>query len=475
MAKDILLGIEFSAGIVRIAIGLQNGSARDVRVLSWFESAALDDEAIAARIKEAVAGCAYVRCIVFVPRRNVIVRFLELPSRDEKEIRTMVTLQIERHLPYSIDEINYDIAIAPSKKEGYSHVTLAALQKKDTARIQSILSASGISPDLLTLASTGTVAAARHVSELRSAARSGVTVIVDTDHDESELIFLSDGMMITTRSITHSADFLSAPQNAEFSERICAEIETTHAMVRSTYGVAGIDMILLGPALGAFAADLRNRFGAAGATVQSAEDLNVRTDHARLPAHNQSLLSVLGLNYIDPHAVIDFLPHEAQKMSRLRASSSARKTSIVLISALLCIIIGGTASLFYTRYAYIRDLEKEIMRLDPEAKKISTTVKKISIIDDIKKGQIVPLEIISELYAIVPQKMFLTILEYDSQSGITMRGFASRLSDVSDFLMVLQRSDVFKNAEIRFAKQKQIKGQEGVDFEIYCPYFTVRK
>ena len=71
--------------------------------------------------------------------------------------------------------------------------------------------------------------------------------------------------------------------------------------------------------------------------------------------------------------------------------------------------------------------------------------------------------------------MFLTVLEYDAQSGITMRGFATQLSDVSDFLIVLQKSDFFKNAEIKFAKQKEVKGQEGVDFEIYCPYFTVRE
>jgi Tfp pilus assembly protein PilN/cellobiose-specific phosphotransferase system component IIB len=473
MAKNTLLGIEFTAGIVRIAACSLGAPARGVKVLSWFESAGMSDEAIAARIKDAVAEARYERLIIFVPRRTAIVRFLELPSQDEKEIRTMVTLQIERHLPYSLDEINYDIAIAPSKKQGYSHVTLAALQKKDAARIQAILAAARISPDLLTLASSGTVAAFQGAPEV-TAERTGVTVIVDADHDESELIFLADQTVITTRSIIHSPDFLKAHNRAEFSERLCAEIETTRDSAQSTYGFSRVDTILLGPALSSFLDDFKKRFAQSGIAVRTTDALNECAPHAvPIPAHH-SLLSVLGLPFISPGSTVDFLPHEAKKDSRLRASSAARKVTIALIIALLSVIIGGTGSLFYSRYAYIRNLEKEIMRLDPEAKKISSTVKKITIIDEIKKGQIVPLEIIRELYAIVPEKMFLTILEYDFRSGITMRGFAAQLSEVSDFLMILQQSDVFKNAEIRFAKQKQIKGQDGVDFEIYCPYFTVR-
>ena len=471
--KSSFIGLEFASSFVRVVHGTVAGTPDDLVVHDAFETKGLSEEEIAVRIKEALVKSSGDTVIVFVPRRNVIVRFLDLPSREEDEIRNMVTLQLDRHLPYAADEMYYDISVSPSTREGYSHVVLAAMSKGEVNRILSICSSCGVTPDLLTLSSVGTFSAFINAVAQPSQV-SGIALIIDSDFDETEFILTDGCVLVLTRSISHAPGFHESGQAEDFLDRIFSELQTTIDMARSKYGFEKISSIQLGPALEQYAERFRKRFPSVS-DVKTCDAVRKAADALGSMPPDHSIFSVLGMPYILGVRTINFLPRDVQRESLRRASSPERRLSVVLFCCVVAFLAAGIWAQFYARSSYVNTIEAKLTDLDPEAKKISRTVKKIKIIDQIKQGQILPLEIIKELYAVVPRKMFITILEYDVTTGITVRGFAPELGDVSDFLLILQKSDYFNNAEIKFAKHKQIKGNEGVDFEIVCPYFSVQE
>jgi Tfp pilus assembly protein PilN len=468
--KKTFMGIEFSTSLIRVVKGPQGGGIESLVVVDSFAVKGLSDHAIAQRLKNVFARYSLDKLIVFVPRRSVIVRFLELPSAHESEIRSMVELQLERHLPYAPDEMHYDLTTHPSVKSGYSHVVLAALNKKEVNRILSVCDEADITPDILTLSSCGTFSAYENLPNYQS----GYTLIVDADKDETEFILTDGASILMTRSISHTENYLEEKYRVEYIDYVFVELETTLRTARDTHKFETIKSLLLGPSLSSFETLFKERFPDFP-HIRSYANLNAMNNHSAPILPNESLFSVLGMLNILQKRVINFLPKTLVRDSLRRESSIDRKIAIILSCLIIMAVTIGIGAEFFSRYAYIYRVENKLREIDPHAQKISRTVKKIKFIDTIRHGQIVPLEIIRELYAVVPETMFLTLLEYNADTGITIRGYAPKLSDVSDFVLLLQKSAFFQNAEIKFAKQKKVDELEGIDFEIYCPYYTVKE
>ena len=67
---------------------------------------------------------------LYIPRKQVAVRHLSLPSTDDSEIKKMVEHKLINLFPYKPEELVFDEEVIQTKPDGYSQLILVAAQRR---------------------------------------------------------------------------------------------------------------------------------------------------------------------------------------------------------------------------------------------------------------------------------------------------------------------------------------------------------
>lgn len=89
---------------------------------------------------------------ISIPEKWTIIKFVEIPVprvKGEKALSQMMRFEIERHVPYQIEDILYDFQIV-EKKESVCTFVLAAIPKDKIDFIKSFLEKISLVPDIVT-------------------------------------------------------------------------------------------------------------------------------------------------------------------------------------------------------------------------------------------------------------------------------------------------------------------------------------
>ena len=70
----------------------------------------------------------YDELIIILPRNQVTIRNLELPSVDQDEIRDIINIQTGKQTPFARDEVIEDYRLVGSSRQRYTKVLLAIVQ-----------------------------------------------------------------------------------------------------------------------------------------------------------------------------------------------------------------------------------------------------------------------------------------------------------------------------------------------------------
>ncbi|MBU1863603.1 MAG: pilus assembly protein PilM [Candidatus Omnitrophica bacterium] len=471
------LGIEWTGNFIKIVTGIISGNVSKINIIGSYKIAELNDDKIVEKIKASTEQCQKIsKTFLLVSRSTVIVRYLKLPSTEKQEIQKMVDLQVERHFPYSLQEMYYDFVCFETEKKGYSHIVLTAINKKECDRIIRIMVQSGLKPDLLSVSTWGIVSAYLH-SSLYNPAHTRYVALIDTAYDRTEFIIMYGSMVLHTRTISNEVDFTLTSKQAAFMEQIIAELRYTLDRLEKERGGIVVNTIIVGHTLVSAIPSFKVNFSK-DATVLSLEDYcksSVQGNFNCVQEYNLSLLPISGMAQLMHSPTVNLLPPSLKKQSVVRETRGGRLYAAILAVCICLVVLIGTLTFLYQKYTYVKNIERELSRLTPEAQSVTVAIKRIGIINTVKQGQVFPLSMLSELYKIIPQNIFLALLEYDISHGVSFRGVTTDMSHVSDLLLILQKSPYFKNAEIKYAKEKIINKQERIDFEIFCPYGTVEK
>jgi len=401
--------------------------------------------------------------ILVLSRSGVIVRYLYLPAIHDSEIRNMVALQLERHLPYSAREMYYDYSRVDGEKPGYSYVVLAAMSKREGDKIIALLAKCGISVDSM-MVSSWILAAHFRESAYTEYTKAGEVLLVDVSGSHVELVIMRGKHILCTRSFTYADDLTLPSSHQTFTDQLIAEIKNTVDVVHKDMLPPSIKTVVLCRTLADVQMSLQDILGdtiRVGVFKQS-----VSLTQGELKCGSE--LVALGLLDVDSCRRVNLLPAEMRKEAALKNTKKARICALILFLTFLAVCMTTAMTHYLRRYYYVRNIESQLAQLDPEAQQVSTILSKMDVVDKVKAGQILPLNVIVELYEAFPANLYVTDLDYDVNKGVTIRGISDTMGKVSDLLLQLQKSSHFAYAEINFKKQKVVQGRELVDFEIDC-------
>ncbi|MDP2981103.1 MAG: hypothetical protein Q8N67_03455, partial [Candidatus Omnitrophota bacterium] len=86
--------------------------------------------------------------IIIIPRHQVTLRFIEVPSIDPSELKSMVEFQALKELPYSKEEIITGFRNLGSYKKGFSYIMLAIAKRQ---LIEEMIAQRGSKPENIRL------------------------------------------------------------------------------------------------------------------------------------------------------------------------------------------------------------------------------------------------------------------------------------------------------------------------------------
>ena len=375
----------------------------------------------------------------------------------------MVGIQASKLLPYPAEEIIYDYKVIETAPDGYSRIMLVLTHRNVIEKILKIFKDAGIGIQRIALSSEALslwyLSRGAYLKENQS------TAFINIDSVSCDIQIISSRIVKLTRAITLSEE--------DRLNRLSEEMHRTFLTYKKEPRPAISRLVLSGPesVVGVEAMAIKKEFGLSTVFVDP-----IRTwplaQGAKLPDANSrkafSFTTALALAFNYNRLELNLLPESIQKA---RATTFAKETLLITGLLCLCIILGGGGILWkklVDKTNYLKYINAQIRRSEERVGQLTTMAGNVSIIKDQLDMSGSSIDVVRELYRIVPPNISLTIVDIEELADCTLRGTAEELSDAFRFITILEESVYFQNVKVRYATKRVVKKRMITDFEITC-------
>ena len=467
MAKNIITTIEITDTHIKLLQArVQQGLLITAGNIAKIEAAT--DEHVAERLAQMISG-RVGELIGIIPRRFAILKHIKLPSHSAAEIKRMVALQISNHVPYSREDIVFDIQILEKDTDGYSKVLLLVVHKDVILRYLKIFEKARLHPHRLVLSSFGIAEwSAYQLKKMKE--DPGPFALVNIDDTSSEICFCHHKKMLFARSIHFGAKDLNPEHLADFLEQI--------GLTLGNYKKDN-----MGP-------DIKKIFvitnlKEAGVLVDKLKEyyqlpIELRNVFDNLPCHKDfnlsalwgqsglSLASSVGFLLGDIKKQINLMPLNIQANKKTQLQKKAWLKMATMIA--MALLLGGVAAntKVYKDMVYLKKVEEKNKETQREAERAKIKIDTIEFLRNKLRHPIYIVDIMKELYKLCPPEISFNALYLDAQGTLTIQGLAMAGSSVNTFQGNLVNSPLFKAVNLEFATKRKRLQDEYTDFKITC-------
>lgn len=407
-----------------------------------------------------------------LPRQMVNIRMLELPSTDPEEIDDMVDFQVGKQTPYSRHEIVFDYRILKCPREGYTRVMLAIVQRTVLRQQFALLEEAGLEPSHMCVSSDGIVNWLEHVGA--AAGNGDATVVLDVDAESSELLVVSGGEPVFSRSIVMGAGQLL--WNDAHRDKLAREVRNSMDVCRGEMPDITVGKLVL---TGAAARDegLSDKLGTElGIVTESIDSLDAARDLPASPDvrdeayRNVSLTSLIGTALAPENIKFRLIPTSVELRRGLI-------TKARLLTAFGILVIG--ALLLASSYAVARHLylKERLARLGVLVEKTGRTAGEVSDMRDVvmvanarRETRFAVVNLLNAVHAAVPGDVDLASLVFDGddESGevLVIEGTAGTFKLVTTLVDALEKSPLLKGVVQKGSTTVDSRGRQ--QFKIAC-------
>nr|MBU1327777.1 PilN domain-containing protein [Candidatus Omnitrophota bacterium] len=369
--------------------------------------------------------------ILIIPRYQVALRFIEIPSTDPSEIKSMMEFQTFKESPYQKKEIITSFRNIGSYKKGFSCIMLAIAKRQ---HIEEIMAQNGAKPENIRLE---TELLYLYLLKKSIVKQDKVSLVINIRRDYLEIMIIDNIKPVFSRGLSSLEGWLEEIKRSLSSykrDKNNKEIEKLVVMHSSNLSMEDI------------------RF-------------NIKTFFS-IPANFYEYEE--NLNSLDMPLEVDLLPIEY--IDKRLNKENIRQ--VFLTYFLLLIVMAMLASFFIFK---IREKNKTILaisektdKIQKDADRLNLFLKKTGLLKSQKEEGERIVNILKECYELVPQDISLAGLDYGEKDILYCKGIARYMPSVFNFIKVLEKSKYFKKIEVKYATKKEIENQEFTDFSIAC-------
>lgn len=398
--------------------------------------------------------------LAVLPRHQVILRNLNIPSCDLQEIAQMVALQLPGLVPYSAQDAVWSFQVLKSDPVGGSEVLVAMAPHSVLKQLRQILEPAGLSLEEVNLSSLVMIPWLEAISKGKPDTEEGVTVLVDLDSSSVEIDLIEKGTLLFSRAAPFSDEKIPGGLVEEIDRTLTAAVREIGDRPTRRVILTGVPK-LMAPV----AQQLRSKFDAPVETVESFKPLTQGPVPEAVGLASFSALFGMGMK---PAGTMSLLPMEI-RAERTRAAQRRRWTftCLLLVGAILTGIAAVGWPLLGKRME-LAALQNWMAQMEPEVSKLEMMRQQLIAVRQSRQLQAGALELLKELHAIVPGQTALNLLTLEGNGELVLKGQADSMAHVLRLVTTLEGSALFQNVQIRYANKRRFQGREIADFEIQC-------
>lgn len=150
-----------------------------------------------------------------IPAQATFSRFVKLPAVEEEKIERIIGFEAQQNVPFPIDEVVWDYQLVGGGADEQLQVVLVAIKCDLLEMMNSAVTAAGLRPDIIGVATMGLYNAFRYnYSDV-----GGTSLLVDIGARTTNLVFIEAGKVFT-RSVSLGGSSVTAALAKEFNEPV---------------------------------------------------------------------------------------------------------------------------------------------------------------------------------------------------------------------------------------------------------------
>jgi len=463
--EEIVSVFEIDGDRIKLAqIEIANGK-RILRRLSAVKAVSSKAEDVAKSITDLSNRFNLPQSLIFVelPRNMVTVRDIQLPSINQEELEGMISIQSSKMLPYAKEEIIYGYKLIETSAEGYSRIMVVLTHKDVVNKILNIFKLSGLDVNRIALSSEAL--SNWYLSRKPYPEPNTLITLIEIDSTTAEIQLIYNSAIEFTRSITFTP--------LDRASRLIDELNLSFAKHKKRLMPAAEKLVLTGAdsIVNEAAPLLKREFNLPTVYIDPLKAWP-QDKETRLPSDEQrkefSFASVIALAFNFDKLELNFMPLDIQRNKTTQLMKEALFVTGLLT---LCIILGISGMVWKKiddKSRYVQYINAEIKKTGPEVEKLTKMMNNLNLIKAQLDMRGTSVDIIREIYKLIPANISLTILDFEENVTCTLRGTADELSNVFKFNTILEKSPYFRNVKVRYATKRVVKRQTLTDFEIVC-------
>lgn len=458
-APKVGLGIDIRGGLLCHAL-LSKAFGR-IQLLDWgIESLPADEKDRPEALKERLTGLlsrlpkrpAFVT--LGLPRRLITMRSVGIPAVGDEEMKGIVDYEVERHIPFPLEEAQYDFQVLARDAE-QATVLLAATKKEEIGRYLALLHEAGITPTALGVSAFASFNALFYN---QGSGAESLRALIDLRDGEAELGLAKQGILRYSKCLTLDP---AAPLDRLVSE---LSMLVGHLDANGDRRTGRISLSGTGAGKGDLLHHLAERTGLEVEFFQpfqriQAKDVDPQTAHSLGSAVGLALNGLVTLP-LD----IDLLPKELAPPRRDPSlATTIRLVALIVVLGLVFLVNGAIRErrALADLTATLDQVKTEAARVEQLKGEVGVLAGQIAALQMIDQEETRKLDVLRELVQILPKGVVLTLLVVEKREvriGGTIPGSAS------DLISILEQSPLFENAQ--FTSPVAQRGAEGQEFQM---------
>lgn len=405
-----------------------------------------------------------------LPRPDVNIRLLELPSTSAHEIDDMVELQVGRLTPYSRDEVDSQYRrLGLTRGDTYTKVMLAIVQRSVVRDRYCHLEATGHGIERMSVSTEGVLNWALHTCV--SAEEQDPVAVLDIDAESSELLVIRQHVLVFSKCIRLGARQLSAAGDLSL-ERLNNEVHQALDVYQAESGGHTVGRLVVTGARKAseqLCEAVEDRGELACEVVDALNDVDLGKS-CQLPdevINGCSLAAIVGIACYPDAVVFDFEP----EVVRMRRFMVSRARDCSRIAALAAVVL--SLAVVYLTLAYgFRYREWQAYKQGND--KTSVQVKELlQMVDQTREAnrrldmRLSPVNMLAAIQSSYVPGVAIEELDYAADlERVTLKGSADQRRTAQEFRSNLSTNSYFGSVEDRGESTMDQEGR--YTFELVC-------
>ena len=396
---------------------------------------------------------AYWRLVL--PAQLCAFKSVNLPSQQLPELRQMVGYQLPRLIPYNRDEWVFDVLISRQLADGSADCLIVAVRRSVLDSFLQKARSLGVEIQAVTITALAALAASHPHPSSQEEQPTGLLVC----HPE-----WMDFLVETHSKVLFCRATQTSPVGPGQTESLATEVGRSLGVLRGQ-----VDAV---PRRCHVLADNDKAESLAKSLSRDIPDVEFIpfSDSTSASGVNENRLerflltaAVSGANVSQ---AINLLSNEdkAQQALIRRIHRTSRK--VVQVAGLLALALVLAYACADRQHRILSQYQQRLAQIAPAARKVQAHQQQLAVIKEQLHSNTVSLEILAELYRVLPEDITVHEVSLNAAGQLVLRGQARQLYQAFDCIGLLERSDLFVDVRQDYAQQRQIAGKVLIDFQV---------